>query len=50
MEGKVTLSKREQTRLRVLNEVEKTVLTGRQGAELMGVSLRHMRRLLAAPH
>jgi transposase len=48
MEGKVTLSKREQTRLAVLIEVEKGVMTGKQAAEVMGISLRHERRLIAA--
>ena len=48
MEGKVTLSKKEQKRVMVLNEVEKGVMTGRQAAGIMDLSLRHARRLLAA--
>ncbi|MFH0768190.1 MAG: helix-turn-helix domain-containing protein, partial [Chloroflexota bacterium] len=48
MEGMVILNKKEQRRVMVLNEVEKGVITGRQAAEVMGISLRHVRRLLAA--
>jgi len=48
MEGLVTLSKKEQKRVMVLNEVEKGVITGRQAAGIMEVSLRQARRLLAA--
>lgn len=48
MEGMVTLSKREQTRLKVLNEVERRVISGMQAAVLIGVSLRQTKRLLAA--
>ena len=48
MEGKVTLNKEEQKRVMVLNEVEKGVITGQQGAVVMDVSLRHVWRLLAA--
>jgi len=48
MEGKVTLSKKEQKRVMVLNEVEKGVMTGKQAAGIMNLSLRHARRLLAA--
>ncbi|MEK7354299.1 MAG: ISNCY family transposase [Chloroflexota bacterium] len=48
MEGMVTLSKKEQTRLRVLNEVEKGVISGTQAAVLIGVSLRQLKRLMAA--
>jgi len=47
MEGKVTLNEKEQRRVMVLNEVEKGVITGRQAAGLMDLSLRHVRRLLA---
>jgi len=47
MEGLVTLSKREQKRLIVLNEVEKGKLRGREAAEVLALSLRHVRRLLA---
>jgi len=48
MEGKVTLSKKEQNRVAVLIEVEKGVMTGKQAAVVMNISLRHARRLLAA--
>ena len=48
MEGKVTLSKKEQRRAMVLNEVEKRRLTGEEAAEVMDLSVRHVRRLLAA--
>ena len=47
MEGLVTLNKREQKRLMVLNEVEKGKLRGREAAEVLALSLRHVRRLLA---
>jgi transposase len=42
------MTAREQERGMVLNQVERGELTGRQGAELVGLSLRHVRRLLAA--
>ena len=48
MEGKVTLNRKEQGRVGVLVEVEKGLITGRQAARMMGVSLRQMRRLIAA--
>lgn len=48
MEGKVTLSQKEQKRLMVLNQVEKGEIRGREAAEVLGISLRHTRRLLAA--
>ena len=48
MEGKVTLNEREQKRLMVLNHVEKGAIKGREAAEVLGISLRHTRRLLAA--
>ena len=48
MEGKVTLNRKEQRRAGVLVEVEKELITGRQAAGMMDVSLRQMRRLLAA--
>lgn len=48
MEGRVTLTRKEQKRAGVLVEVEKGVVTGRQAAGMMGVSLRQMRRLIAA--
>ncbi len=48
MEGMVTLNKKEQKRVTVLNEVEKGVMTGEQAAGVMDISLRQVRRLLAA--
>ena len=47
MEGKVTLSKKEQKRLMVLNHVEKGKMSGEEAAVILEVSLRHVRRLLA---
>lgn len=44
----LVLSKREQNRLMVLNQVEKGVVVAREGAVLMGLSVRQTRRLLAA--
>lgn len=48
MKEKVTLNKREQERLMILNKVEKGIMTGIEAAEVMELSLRHARRLLAA--
>jgi len=44
----VTLSLKEERRLQFLNEIERRHITGKQGAEILEVSLRHFRRLLAA--
>ena len=44
----VTLTKKEQRRLMVLNRVGVGELVGWQAAEILGVSLRHERRLMAA--
>jgi transposase len=44
----VSLNSREQQRLMVLNQVLGGVLTGEEAAALMGVSVRQMRRLMAA--
>jgi transposase len=44
---RVTLSQKEQKRLMVLNLIERGKLTCGQGAELLGLSLRHLRRMLA---
>ena len=44
----VTLTQREQARLRVLNSLLAEHMTLEQGATLMGVSTRHTRRILAA--
>jgi len=48
MEEMVTLNRKEQRRLVVLNEVEKGMLTGSQAAGVLALSLRHLRRLLSA--
>jgi transposase len=44
----VTLSKSEQSRLLVLNGIEVGRMTGREPAEVLAVSLRHVRTVLAA--
>ena len=48
MEEMVILSRKEQKRLMVLNQVEAGKMRGREAAEVSGLSLRHVRRLLAA--
>ncbi|MHC1578721.1 MAG: helix-turn-helix domain-containing protein [Dehalococcoidia bacterium] len=42
------MSKKEQKRLMVLNGIETGRVTAREVAEVLGLSLRHMRRILAA--
>ena len=42
------MTKKEQSRLMVLNRVGVGELVGTQAAEMMGISLRHMRRLMAS--
>ena len=42
------MNKKEQRRLAVLNEVERGKMIGREAAELLGLSLRQVRRILAA--
>jgi len=44
----VTLNKKEQRRLVVLNQVETGKMIGREAAGLLDLSLRHVRRILAA--
>ncbi len=44
----VTLNRKEQKRLFVFNQVEKGKMSDREAAEVLGLSLRHVRRLLAA--
>jgi len=44
----VTLTPKEQTRVKMLNEVNEGVLTAGEAAGLLGVSLRQVRRLIAA--
>jgi len=48
MKEMVTLNRKEQMRLMVLNQVEAGKITGREAAEVSGLSLRHTRRILAA--
>jgi transposase len=48
MKEMVTLNKKEQRRLVVLNQVEVGKMTGGEAAEVLGLSLRHARRILAA--
>ena len=44
----VTLNNKEQKRLLVMNEVMAGRLTGQEAADMLGLSLRHTRRLLAS--
>jgi transposase len=48
MKEKVTLNVKEQKRLLVLNEILAGRMTGQEAAEMLGLSLRHTRRLIAA--
>jgi Integrase core domain. len=48
MKETVTLNKKEQRRLLVLNQVETGKMIGGEVAELLNLSLRHVRRILAA--
>ena len=48
MKEKVTLNVKEQKRLLVLNEILAGRMTGQEAAEVLGLSLRHTRRLIAA--
>jgi transposase len=48
MRKQVILSMKDQKRLQVISELDAGRVTGREGAELMGVSVRQARRLLAA--
>ena len=47
MKEMMTLNKKEQKRLVVLNQVEMGKMIGREAAEVLALSLRHVRRLLA---
>lgn len=47
MEGMVTLNKKEQKRLMVISKVERGEVGGCEAAALLGISLRHFRRLVA---
>jgi len=46
MKEMVTLNRKEQSRLMVLNQVGMGKIVGREAAEVLGLSLRHVRRLL----
>ena len=48
MKELVILNKKEQKRSMVLNQMEKGEIIGREAAEVLDVSLRHVRRLAAA--
>lgn len=48
MKERVTLNRKEQKRLMVLNQVGVGEMRGGEAAEVLGLSLRHFRRLLAA--
>jgi transposase len=48
MKEEVTLNPKEQNRLMVLNRLETGQITGHQAAKLIQVSLRHLKRVLAA--
>ena len=48
MKENVTLNKKEQKRLMVLNQIERGVMTAREAAEVLGLFLRHVRRIVAA--
>lgn len=47
MQGQVTLTMKEQGRAMVISSVERGGVRGREGAAVLGISLRHFRRLLA---
>jgi hypothetical protein len=48
MKEMVTLSKKEHSRLMVLNGIEIGGMTGMKAAEVLAVSLRYVKRILAA--
>ena len=48
MRKRVTLTVEEQKRLKVITEIEAGRMTGREAAEMVGLSLRQVRRLIAA--
>lgn len=48
MKEEVTLNQKEQKRLLVLNEMLAGRITGQEAAEVLGLSMRHTRRLIAA--
>ena len=48
MKEMVTLNRKEQKRLQVLNGVERGQVTAQVAGELLGLSVRQIRRLIAA--
>jgi len=48
MKEMVTLTMKEQRRVMVINEVERGGVRGREAADALGISVRHLRRLMAA--
>ena len=48
MKEMVTLNKKEQRKLVILNQVEMGKMIGKEAVELLDLSLRHVRRILAA--
>jgi transposase len=48
MKEMVTLNKKEQNRLIVLNRVERGMMTTREAAQILDLSLRHVKRIIAA--
>jgi Homeodomain-like domain len=44
MKERVTLNKKEQNRLMVLNRVEQGMMTTREAGEILGLSLRQVKR------
>jgi transposase len=48
MQEKVTLNRKEQKRAMVMSEVDRGVVRGREAAAMLEVSLRHLRRMMAA--
>lgn len=47
MESMVTLNSKEQKKLMVISKVERGEVGGREAAAILGISLRHLRRLIA---
>ncbi len=48
MKELVILNKKEQKKLMVLNQMEKGAMIGKEAAEVLSLSLRHVRRLVVA--
>jgi CRP-like cAMP-binding protein len=47
MKQEVTLNSKEQKRLMIMNEIVAGRITGQQAADVLGITLRHTRRILA---